>query len=111
MYQLSADVDNIARSMNEISEANNANDKRQNVVHDLLNNVIEYCNNTQEMDKAGLNSLVEILENADEAFDDLNNNVKNTCENTEAVNQQISDIRLIVTDINSMLQGADIHEK
>ena len=109
--QLCADVDDIARSMNEISEATNATDNRKNDVHDLLNNVIEFCNNTQTMDKEGLTSLVQILENADAAFDDLNDNVKNTTENTEAVNQNISDIRLIVTDINAVLQGTEVNKE
>ena len=109
--QLCADVDDIARSMNEISEATNATDNRKNDVHDLLNNVIEFCNNTQTMDKEGLTSLVEILGNADAAFDDLNDNVKNTTENTEAVNQNISDIRLIVTDINAVLQGTEVNKE
>lgn len=109
--KLSADVEDIARSINEITEATNATDNRKNDVHDLLNNVIEFCNSTQTMDKDGLTSLVEILENADAAFDDLNDNVKNTTENTEAVNQTISDIRLIVTDINAVLQGAETNKE
>ncbi len=109
--KLSADVEDIARSINEITEATNATDNRKNDVHDLLNNVIEFCNSTQTMDKDGLTSLVEILENADAAFDDLNDNVKNTTENTEAVNQTISDIRLIVTDINAVMQGAETNKE
>ena len=109
--KLSADVEDIARSINEITEATNATDNRKNDVHDLLNNVIEFCNSTQTMDKEGLASLVEVLENAAIAFDELNDNVKNTTENTEAVNQTISDIRLIVTDINAVLQGAETNKE
>ena len=107
--QLCTDVENIARSMKEISKATNTTDNRKNDVHDLLNNVIEFCNSTQTMDKAGLTSLVEILENAATAFDDLNDNVKNTAENTENVNQAVSDIRLIVTDIKAVLHGESVY--
>ena len=101
--KLNKEVDMIANSITEISEATAATDNRKNDVHDLLKNVIAFCNNTETMDKTGLTMLVQVLEKAVSAFDDINSNVKNTSDNAEAVNRDISDIRQIITDINSEL--------
>ena len=107
MSRISADVENIARSMNAISKATHETGTCRNDVDSLLNNVIQFCNNTQTMDKEGLTTLVQILEKAAAAFDGVNNNVQNTTENTAAINQQISDIRKLVTDIDSVLSGKE----
>ena len=63
------------------------------------------------MDKDGLASLVEILENTGAAFDELNDNVKNTTENAENVDHAISDIRLIITDIKAVLNSAEANKE
>ena len=76
--KLSSDVEKISRSLNEIIEANDSNGNRKNDVHDLLTNVIEFCNSTETMDKESLTSLVEILEKTDDAFNELDKNIKNT---------------------------------
>lgn len=107
MSRISADVENITRSMNAISKATHETDHCQNDVDNLLNNVIQFCNNTQTMDKEGLTTLVQILEKAAAAFDGVNDNVQNTTKNTEVINQQISDIRRLVTDIDSVLSGKE----
>ena len=109
--RLCKDIEDISRSMNVISEANSATDNRKNDVHDLLKNVVEFCNSAQTMDKDGLASLVEILENTGAAFDELNDNVKNTTENAENVDHAISDIRLIITDIKAVLNSAEANKE
>lgn len=101
--QLSSGIETIAENMNEISDATDTTDSRAAVVHDLLTSIIAFCNSTQTMDKDGLQTLVSILEKTVSAFDDLSENVKNTGENAAAVNQQINEMRQLVTDINSAL--------
>ena len=108
--KISADIEKISSIMKEISETNDVTDKRKNAVHDLLNSVIIFCNSSQTMEKDGLNSLVTILQNAVEAFDDLNTNVKTTSDSTEAVNERISHIQQLVTEINAVLHTAETHE-
>jgi Na+-translocating ferredoxin:NAD+ oxidoreductase RNF subunit RnfB len=103
--KLNLNIDDILSSMGEISEANDATDNRATVVHDLLNNVIAFCNSTQQMDKNGLATLVQILETTVAAFDELDKNVKNTAENTAIVNQHITDMRQLVLDINHTLHA------
>ena len=109
--KLSSDVEKISRSLNEIIEANDSNGNRKNDVHDLLTNVIEFCNSTETMDKESLTSLVEILEKTDDAFNELDKNIKNTSDNTSTINQYISDIRQLVTEMNSVLNEDDVLEE
>ena len=111
MAKLSSDVEKISRSLNEIIEANDSNDNRKNDVHELLTNVIEFCNSTETMDKESLTSLVEILEKTDDAFNELDKNIKNTSDNTSTINQYISDIRQFVTEMNSVLNEDDVLEE
>lgn len=111
MCKISADVEKITRSMNAISKANQETGNCQNNVDELLNNVIQFCNSTQTMDKDGLTTLVQILEKAAEAFNDVSNQVKNTNENTAKINQQISDIRQLVRDIDSVLSCDKVHKE
>lgn len=103
MNQISEKLETVSGIMKEINETNLASDNRMKSVHDLLNSVIIFCNSSQVMEKDGLTSLSNILENALSTFDEVNHNVKNTGENTETINQHINQIRKLITDINSVL--------
>ena len=105
MNKISADIESIAQIMNENGGANSVTDNRKSSVRDLLSSVITFCNSMDAMDKSDLTSLVRILEKTVAAFEDFNSNVKNASEITQAVNEHISHIQQLVSDINSELNG------
>lgn len=105
--ELKTDVDGISENMSEIRNDNVAMNDRSKNVHELLENVIEFCNQYEELDNNSLRQLVEILTNTTEAFDALNKNVENTSINSDSVGKHIYEIQSVVNRLNDILAETD----
>lgn len=101
--KLTSNVSNISEGMGTIREANKHTDEKANNVHDLLSNVIEFCEGNDSLDAEGTKQLTQILTVTLEAFDQLNTSIKKSTGTTLSVDANILKIKSLVESINKTL--------
>lgn len=97
------DMKNITENMKTIRDANTATKDRANNVHDLLNNVIMYCESNDTMSSSEMEQLVQILQTTLSAFDNLTDSIKKSNGSTLSVDSYVLKIDNLVNDINNIL--------
>ena len=101
--KLKNDVDGISNNMGTIREANKDTDSRSERVHDLLSNVVAFCEQNDSLDADSTQQLIQILRTTLEAFDDLNTSVKKSTGTTLSVDAYVLSIGNLVDKINNTL--------
>jgi hypothetical protein len=105
--KMTNDMSNVTNNMTVIREANEDTHDRANKVHDLLGNVIAYCQANESMSKDETIQLIQILQTTLSAFDNLYDSVKKSTGSTLSVDSYILEIDSLVSSISKILKEAE----
>lgn len=89
--------------MKAIGDSTSKTSERAGVVNDLLNNVVDFCNDNDTMDASSVTHLISILKTTINAFSALDDNVNATNESSELIKSSIKEIYTLVDNINETL--------
>ena len=101
--KLIKDLDDITQSISTIGDASEKTDERAGTVHDLLENVVSFCESSDSMDADSIEKLITILKTTISAFDILNDNIIITNTNSAKIKESITEITDFVSEINKTL--------
>jgi len=101
--KLIKDLDDITQSISTIGDASEKTDERAGTVHDLLENVVSFCESSDSMDADSIEKLITILKTTISAFDTLNDNIIITNTNSAKIKESITEITDFVSEINKTL--------
>ena len=105
--KLKADIGKITDNMNTIGESTTATSERASVVHNLLSNIVVFCNDNPTMDQETVSQLTSILETTISAFSALDDNVNTTNESSSLIHDSIGEITRLVDEINNTLHKTE----
>lgn len=101
--EMIADMKNITSSMTNIRNANSDTTDRASAVHNLLDNVIQYCKANDTMNQSEMEQLIQILQTTLGAFDSLTDSIKSSNGSTLSVDSYVLKIDSLIKDINKTL--------
>ena len=102
--RLITDLANITKSTKSTDKVNIETEDKVNVVNELLNNVVTFCEANPTMDETSVKQLIEILNTTNDAFNKLKLNVTTIKSNSMVIDDSIKEIASLVKDINENLQ-------
>lgn len=80
-------------------------------VKDLLNNIIDFCNENQTMDEESVSMLTDILKTTHSAFGTLDESVGIAGKGSAAIKTSMKEINVLVDDINGTLEKVNGQKK
>lgn len=101
--KLKSDIEDILKNMNAIGDSTTKTSERAGVVNDLLNNIVDFCNDNDTMDADSVSQLISILKTTINAFSALDDNVNTTNESSAIIRKSIQEISSLVDKINATL--------
>lgn len=104
--RLKSGIDEITKNMSSIRDSTAKTSERSGVVHELLDNIVEFCNDNETMDAESVTQLISILKTTINAFSVLDDNVNVTNESSVIIKKSIQDISKLIDNINATLNKA-----
>ena len=104
--RLKSGIDEITKNMSSIQDSTAKTSERSGVVHELLDNIVEFCNDNETMDAESVTQLISILKTTINAFSVLDDNVNVTNESSVVIKNSIQDISKLIDNINATLNKA-----
>lgn len=105
--QLQNEIKEVVKSVEAMNNSSNSTNEKATIVHDLLKNIILFCNNNPTMDSDSVSQLVKILETTVSAFGTLDENINISKESNKTISKAIADINDMIVQINSTLREAE----
>lgn len=95
----------ITDSIKSIGKSSNASEERANVVNELINNVVKYCESNKEMNESTVNQLIDILKTTADAFGALNLHINNTKSSSLLIEDSVSSISNLIDELDDVLHN------
>ena len=109
--ELKENIESIKTKVGNIVTTAEATGNRADVVKDLLGNVITFCEQNPSMDSETVSQLIEIIKVTSESFDQLNENVTTTKDDSAKIEDAINILESAVEVINTTLLESEIESK
>lgn len=109
--KVAENVSKISDGMKNIGDTSDSISERAATVKDLLENVVEFCNDNPTMDSDSVGQLISILETTISALGALDENVAAANENTDSIQKSIADITAFIDDIEKTLGKTEENQK
>lgn len=104
---LMANNKKITDSVASIGKSSKASEDRANVVNELINNVVKYCESNKEMNESSVEQLIEILRTTADAFGALNLYINNTKSSSLLIEDSVQSISNLIEDLDKALHDTE----